>query len=48
MKNIIKKLRKKINNSGSSIVLVVVGLGFIGVLVGALLTVAGYALRSKI
>ncbi len=48
MKKIIKKLRKKLNNSGSSIVLVVVGLGFIGVLVGALLTAAGYALRQKV
>ncbi len=48
MNSIIKKLRKKLNNSGSSIVLVVVGLGFIGVLVGALLTAAGYALRQKV
>lgn len=48
MNKLIKKLKKGINNSGSSIVLVVVGLGFIGVLVGALLTAAGYALRQKI
>ena len=37
---ILKKLKKKIRNTGSGLVLVVVALGFVGILVGALLTAA--------
>lgn len=46
--NIFRKLKKKLNNSGSSIILVVVALGFIGILTGALLTAAAYAYRQKL
>lgn len=44
----IKKLKNKLNNRGSSIVMVVVALGFIGIIVGALLSAAGYAYRLKL
>ncbi|MDE6025197.1 MAG: hypothetical protein K2G45_07085 [Lachnospiraceae bacterium] len=44
----IKKLIKKLNNRGSSIVMVVVALGFIGIIVGALLMFAGYAYKQKL
>lgn len=44
----IKKLIKKLNNRGSSIVMVIVALGFIGVVVGALLMFAGYAYKQKL
>ena len=37
---ILKNLKKKIRNTGSGLVLVVVALGFVGILVGALLTAA--------
>jgi len=46
LKKIIKKI-KKLNNRGSSIVMVIVALAFIGILVGALLTAAGYSYRLK-
>lgn len=44
----IKKLKNKLNNRGSSVVMVVVALGFIGIIVGALLSAAGYAYRLKL
>ncbi|MCM1273354.1 MAG: hypothetical protein NC225_12195 [Clostridium sp.] len=44
----IKKLIKKLNNRGSSLVMVVVALGFIGIIVGALLMFAGYAYKQKL
>ena len=44
----IEKLRNKLNNRGSSIVMVVVALGFIGIIVGALLSAAGYAYKLKL
>lgn len=44
----IKKLKNKLNNRGSSIVMVVVALGFIGIIVGALLSAAGYAYKLKL
>lgn len=47
MKKIRKKF-KKLNNRGSSIVMVVVALAFIGIIVGALLTAAGYSYRLKL
>ena len=43
----IKKLIKKLNNRGSSVIMVVVAIGFIGIIVGALLSAAGYAYRLK-
>lgn len=43
----IKKLFKKLNNRGSSIVMVIVSLAFIGIVVGALLSAAGYAYKLK-
>lgn len=43
----IKKLFKKLDNRGSSILLVIVALTFLGVIVGALLTAAGYSYRLK-
>ncbi|MBQ8318555.1 MAG: hypothetical protein IJX85_09470 [Lachnospiraceae bacterium] len=45
--NKIKKLFKKLDNRGSSILLVIVALTFLGVIVGALLTAAGYSYRLK-
>ena len=47
MKKIISKIKKSLKNSGSSLVLVIVALGFIGILTGALLTAVGYAYRLK-
>ncbi len=47
MKKIKKKL-KKLNNQGSSIVMVVAALGFMGIIVGALLMAAGYTYRQKL
>lgn len=44
---VIKKLKKKLNNLGSSIIMVIVALGFIGIIVGALLSAASYAYRLK-
>ncbi len=44
----VKKFFKKLNNRGSSIVMVVVSLAFIGIIVGALLAAASYAYRLKL
>ncbi len=44
----IKKLFKKLNNNGSSLVMVIVALAFIGIIVGALLTAVGYSYRLKL
>ncbi len=46
--NKIKKLFKKLNNDGSSLVMVIVALAFIGIIVGALLTAVGYSYRLKL
>ena len=46
-----KKLRKffkKLNNRGSSLVMVIVSLAFVGIVVGALLTAAGFAYRMRL
>jgi len=48
LKKILSKLLKTKNNSGSGIILVIVALGFIGILTGALLTAVGYAYRLKL
>lgn len=48
MKKILSKILKLKNNSGSGIILVIVALGFIGILTGALLTAVGYAYRLKL
>ena len=45
IKKLFNKLRK---NSGSGIVLVIVALGFIGILAGALLTAVSYVYRAKL
>jgi len=44
----IKKLFKKLNNNGSSMVMVIVALAFIGIIVGALLSAVGYSYRLKL
>ncbi len=44
----IKNFMKKLNNNGSSLIMVIVSLAFIGIVVGALLTAAGYAYRLKL
>lgn len=46
MKKLLKKI-KKLNNNGSSIIMVVVSMAFIGIIVGALLTAAGYAYKLR-
>ena len=48
MKKLIEKLKKFKNNYGSGLILVVVALGFIGILAGALLTAVGYVYRLKL
>ena len=48
MKKIISKIKKCLHNTGSSLVLVIVALAFIGILVGALLTAVAYAYRQKL
>ena len=48
MTKIFNKIKKKLSNNGSSLVLVIVALGFIGILTGALLTAVGYAYRQKL
>jgi len=48
MTKILKKIKKKISNNGSSLILVIVALGFVGILMGALLTAVGYAYRQKL
>ena len=44
----LRKLLKKLNNRGSSLVMVIVSLAFIGIVVGALLTAAGFAYRLRL
>ena len=44
----LKKLFRKLNNDGSSLVMVIVALAFIGIIVGALLTAVGYSYRLKL
>lgn len=41
------KFKKKLNNRGSSIVMVVASIGFIGIIIGALLSAASYAYKLK-
>lgn len=48
MKNLREKLKTKLKNRGSGLVLVVVAVAFIGILVGSLLTAVGYAYRLKL
>lgn len=48
MKKLLSKIRHNLKNSGSSLVLVIVALGFVGILTGALLTAVGYAYRQKL
>ena len=44
----LKKRFKKLNNRGSSIIMVVVAVAFVGIIVGSLLSAAGYAYRLKL
>jgi hypothetical protein len=44
----IKRLVKKLNNRGSSLIMVIVSIGFVAIIVGALLSAAGYAYRLKL
>ncbi|MBR4514947.1 MAG: hypothetical protein IKO61_08695 [Lachnospiraceae bacterium] len=44
----IRKFFKKLNNRGSSLVMVIISLAFIGIVVGALLTAAGFAYRMRL
>ena len=46
--NIFKKLKKNLKDSGSSLILVIVALGFVGVLTGSLLVAVAYAYRQKL
>ena len=48
MKKFFKKIKTQLKNSGSTLVLVIVALGFVGILTGALLTAVGYAYRQKL
>ena len=48
MKKIISKIKSSLKNSGSSLVLVIVALAFIGILTGSLLTAVGYVYRQKL
>ncbi len=48
MKNIFKKIKNKIDNSGSGLVLVIVALAFVGILAGALLTAVASVYRLKL
>ena len=48
LKKLLSKIRHNLKNSGSSLVLVIVALGFVGILTGALLTAVGYAYRQKL
>ena len=47
MKKFISKIKKHLHNTGSSLILVVVGLAFVGILSGALLTAVAYGYRQK-
>lgn len=48
MKKILKEIKNKLHNTGSSLILVIVALGFVGILCGALLTAAGYVYKQKL
>ena len=48
MKNIFKKFKNNLKDSGSSLILVIVALGFVGVLTGSLLMAVAYAYRQKL
>ena len=48
MKNIFSKIKKKLHNSGSGLILVIVALAFVGILAGALLTAVAYVYRLKL
>ena len=48
MKSVFKRLNDNLKNSGSSLVLVIVALGFVGVLTGSLLMAVAYAYRQKL
>jgi len=48
LKRVFQKLKNRIHDAGSGLILVIVALGFVGVLVGALLTAVGYVYRMKL
>lgn len=48
MKKFISKIKKRLHNTGSSLILVIVALAFIGILVGALLTAVAFSYRQKL
>lgn len=48
MKKIIEKIKKSLHNTGSSLILVIVALAFMGIITGALLTAVGYVYRQKL
>lgn len=48
MNNIFSKIKKKLHNSGSGLILVIVALAFVGILAGALLTAVAYVYRLKL
>lgn len=48
MKKFINKIKKRLHNTGSSLILVIVALAFIGILVGALLTAVAFSYRQKL
>ena len=48
MKKFFDRIKKLKNNIGSGIILVIVAMGFIGILTGALLTAVGYAYKQKL
>ena len=43
----LKKIKKKLDNRGSSIIMVIVAIAFVGIIVGSLLSAAGYAYKLK-
>ena len=48
MKKIFRKIKNSLRNSGSTLILVIVALGFVGILTGSLLTAVAYAYRQKL
>lgn len=48
LKKFLRRIKSKLHNEGSGLVLVIVALGFVGVLTGALLTAAAYVYRLKL
>ena len=48
MKKLFHKIKNKISNSGSGLILVIVALAFVGILTGALLTAVAYVYRLKL